>query len=113
MAVAACENGVCPSNDPATFSNAGQVLFNGNFDPEFDPFEPDLGDFQEFDLTLPAGWPAGESVLLVGHVFNVGVSPLAHSCEQVLTCRLQSSGEQVFEFQQAHFSVFTPESQSG
>jgi hypothetical protein len=55
----------------------GTVLYNGAFNPQFNTSAPAKGLYQDFALTLPEGWPNGESVLQVGHLFKLGVSIVA------------------------------------
>ena len=61
-------------SDPSQWGS-GTVLYNGAFNPQYNSSAPQKGLYQDFSLTLPQGWPAGESVLQVAHLFKLGVSP--------------------------------------
>lgn len=74
MALTPCFD-VC--DDPSQWG-PGTVLYNGAFNPQFNSSQPQKGSFQDFSLTVPQGWPTGESVLQVGHLFKIGVSIQSH-----------------------------------
>ena len=69
IAVTACYD-VCSQPDQW---GPGTVLYTGDFNPQYNVSAPEKGLYQDFRVQLPAGWPAGESVLAVAHQFTVGV----------------------------------------
>ena len=69
IAVTACYD-VCA--DPSQWG-AGTILYNGDFNPQYNQSAPQKGLYQDLRVQLPEGWPAGESVLQVAHQFTVGV----------------------------------------
>lgn len=52
-------------------------MYNGSFNPQYNSSQPSKGSFEDFQLSVPVGWPVGESVLSVAHLFEVGVSRLS------------------------------------
>lgn len=40
---------------------------------------PALGPIQNFAFTIPLGWPLGDSVLTLGHVFDTNVSRMSYA----------------------------------
>ncbi|KAI0806137.1 hypothetical protein BC629DRAFT_1590549 [Irpex lacteus] len=60
-------------DDPSQWG-PGTVLYNGAFNPQFNSSQPQKGSFQDFSLIIPQGWPTGESVLQVGHLFKIGAA---------------------------------------
>ncbi|KAI0703779.1 hypothetical protein BC835DRAFT_1410507 [Cytidiella melzeri] len=68
ISLTACYD-VC--DDPSQWG-PGTVLYNGAFNPQYNQSQPQKGLYQDFSLTVPQGWPAGESVLQVGHLFKLG-----------------------------------------
>lgn len=72
MALTSCGGGLCP-DDPSQWP-MGQVVYNGPFNPQADPSRPQLGLVEDFLLEVPEGLPAGDAVLSVYHLENIGVS---------------------------------------
>ncbi|KAG6841139.1 hypothetical protein C0991_001415 [Blastosporella zonata] len=68
IAVASCQTGTCP--DPK--SQIGSVLYTGQFS-EFGDGEYD--DYQNFNVTIPAGFPLGPAQLTVTRFFLTGAGP--------------------------------------
>ncbi|KAI0346473.1 hypothetical protein BDW22DRAFT_1425942 [Trametopsis cervina] len=87
LSVTACFD-VC--ND-STKWGPGTVLYNAGFNPQFDPSQPQKGLFQDIPVVLPAGWPEGESVLQVAHLFTLG-----------------ALGTLSFDYTEAHFNLIDP-----
>ncbi|KAF7800107.1 hypothetical protein EIP86_011351 [Pleurotus ostreatoroseus] len=63
-----------PCGVPSTWPT-GTILYNGAFDPGYNSsLPPQVGLHEDFELTLPDGWPTGENVLQVAHIENVGAA---------------------------------------
>ena len=73
MALTSCGGSLC-LDDPSQWP-MGQVIYNGPFKPQADHSRPQLGLVEDFSLEVPEGLPAGDAVLSVYHLEDIGVSP--------------------------------------
>lgn len=105
IAVTPCFD-VC--DDPSQWG-LGTVLYNGAFNPQDDTTQPQKGLHQDFNLTLPEGWPTGESVIGVAHLLNIGVcARLPWTCFESLIHRdgpSQAVRTPSFDYSEVHVEV--------
>ncbi|EKM52118.1 uncharacterized protein PHACADRAFT_262599, partial [Phanerochaete carnosa HHB-10118-sp] len=78
LSMASCPADGCtsPSYDPSDI--LGQILFNGLWDPEFQPGATQLPPHQNFTVEVPPSFTSGENVALIAtHLVLVGAGPEA------------------------------------
>ena len=103
IAITACYD-VC--DDPSQWG-PGTVLYEGPFNPQHDSSAPQEGLHQAIHLPFPGqSWPAGESVLSVSHLFNVGVRRV-YCCSMIPTdlTEYQARKTLVFDYADVHVQV--------
>ncbi|KAH9887357.1 hypothetical protein C8Q73DRAFT_261910 [Cubamyces lactineus] len=65
-----CTTGSCAGIDPSE-DGVGDIIYAGTFDPQRDPSQPQKGLFQDFEWSVPAGFP-GPALLSLVHLQAVG-----------------------------------------
>ncbi|EMD34595.1 hypothetical protein CERSUDRAFT_116762 [Gelatoporia subvermispora B] len=69
IGLATCFSGSCANYDPSQ-DGMGTILYNGPFNPQHDPSDPEAGLQERFNLTFPGS--TGPSVLSVVQMQAVG-----------------------------------------
>ncbi|KAI0819522.1 hypothetical protein BC628DRAFT_1413656 [Trametes gibbosa] len=58
----------------AAFGGLGQVLFQGDYNPQLTPGSGSSAGFQNYTVTIPASTPKGPALLVVAHFFLGGAA---------------------------------------